>query len=305
MDIYRLGQALTVLEREPQAGEQVLVLLTSEELAKQPRVPGLEQTLIHMPPARDARTCKAEVRRDCLCGTVVTPRQGKEGAPVVFGFLLTRDRAALCDDSGAARAMLRRLAKDKRWQDNGPGRFFYEFLELLLEKELRHLESLEDRLSALEDRVSSGALEEFNAALSALRKEAMVRFRYYDQLDNLVCELEENEPGLFSPDDQHRFHLLEKRLSRLRNQAQLLREYCVQVRELFQAEIDIRQNRIMKILTIVTTVFLPLSLVAGWYGMNFVGMPELHWKYGYPVVIGVSVLIVVLCLWICKKKKFW
>ena len=45
--------------------------------------------------------------------------------------------------------------------------------------------------------------------------------------------------------------------------------------------------------------------MAGWYGMNFVGMPELHWKYGYPVVIGVSVLIVVLCLWICKKKKFW
>ena len=61
----------------------------------------------------------------------------------------------------------------------------------------------------------------------------------------------------------------------------------------------------MKILTIVTTVFLPLSLVVGWYGMNFINMPELAWKYGYPVIIIVSALIVALCLWIMKKKKFW
>ena len=101
------------------------------------------------------------------------------------------------------------------------------------------------------------------------------------------------------------FHMLEKRLTRLRDEAQLLREYCLQVRELFQAELDIRQNRIMKILTIVTTVFLPLSLVAGWYGMNFTGMPELEWDYGYPAVIVGSAIVVLLTLWIMKKKKFW
>ena len=98
---------------------------------------------------------------------------------------------------------------------------------------------------------------------------------------------------------------LNRRLGRLRDDAQLLREYCLQVRELFQTEVEIRQNRIMKALTLVTTLCLPLSLVAGWYGMNFTGMPELGWKYGYPAVIVVSVLIVSLCLWIMKKKKFW
>ena len=61
----------------------------------------------------------------------------------------------------------------------------------------------------------------------------------------------------------------------------------------------------MQILTVVTTLCLPLSLVAGWYGMNFAGMPELEWKYGYPAVIALSVVIVVICLWIMKKKKFW
>lgn len=87
--------------------------------------------------------------------------------------------------------------------------------------------------------------------------------------------------------------------------ARFSREYGLQIRELFQAEIDIRQNRIMKILTIVTTIFLPLTLVAGWYGMNFSNMPELSWKYGYPAVIVISLVIVMICLWTMKKKKFW
>ena len=148
-------------------------------------------------------------------------------------------------------------------------------------------------------------MEGFNAALSPLRKQALGRLRFYNQLDGVACELESNEMGFFTPEEQRGFHMLEKRLARLRDEAQLLREYCLQVRELFQAELDIRQNRIMKILTIVTTVFLPLSLVAGWYGMNFTGMPELHWAYGYPAVIAASVVIVLLSLWVMKKKKFW
>ena len=59
----------------------------------------------------------------------------------------------------------------------------------------------------------------------------------------------------------------------------------------------------MKILTVVTTIFLPLSLLAGWYGMNFTGMPELTWKYGYPAAIAVSVGIVILSLWTLQKEK--
>ena len=79
----------------------------------------------------------------------------------------------------------------------------------------------------------------------------------------------------------------------------------MQIREVYQSLIDERQNEIMKLLTIVTTIVLPLSLVAGWYGMNFVNMPELSWKYGYLMVGVISAAVLVLGLWICKKKKFW
>lgn len=305
MYTYGLGQSLALLEGPPAAGMGAVYLLTSQELDRNPKLPGLEGVLRHTPTARDARVCKAEVRRGCLSGTVVVPRRSPEGERVAFGYLLTRDRAVLCDDTGTAHAILKRMGKEKRWQENGPGRFFCEFLEQLLVRDFHHLEELEDQLSQLEDRVLAGELENFNAALSPLRKQALGWLRYYNQLDGMACELESNEIGLFSPEEEQMFHMLEKRLIRLRDEAQLLREYCLQVRELFQAELDIRQNRIMKTLTVVTTVFLPLSLVAGWYGMNFVGMPELGWAYGYPAVIAASVVIVLLTLWIMKKKKFW
>jgi magnesium transporter len=60
----------------------------------------------------------------------------------------------------------------------------------------------------------------------------------------------------------------------------------------------------MTLLTVVTTIFMPLTLIVGWYGMNFRYMPELESPYGYPVVILVSLAIVISCLIFFKKKKW-
>ncbi len=305
MDTYLIGQTLTPLTRQPEPGEAVLLLLTSDELAKQPAVPGLEHVLHHTPPARDARVCKAEVRRDCLCGTVATPRHTRGGEQISFGYLLTQDRAVLCDDTGAAASMVKRLVREKQWPEGGVGRLFYECFLLLIAKDLHHLEEVEDQLAKLEDQVLADKLTDFNTQMAMLRKEILGWNRYYTQLCDMAGELQGNENGFFSRSEQRLFRILEQRTDRLRSEAQLLREYGIQVQELFQAEIDIQQNRIMRILTVVTTVFLPLSLLVGWYGMNFSGMVELTWKYGYPAVIALSALIVLFCLWIMKKKKFW
>ena len=61
----------------------------------------------------------------------------------------------------------------------------------------------------------------------------------------------------------------------------------------------------MGILTVVTTFFLPLTLITGWYGMNFENMPELKWVYGYPMVIAVSLMIAVIEYVYFKRKKFF
>ena len=79
----------------------------------------------------------------------------------------------------------------------------------------------------------------------------------------------------------------------------------MEIWEIYQSQISIRQNDIMKILTIVTTIFLPLSLLAGWYGMNFEYMPELHWRYGYVGVLAAAVLIVIFSMILFRRKRYW
>lgn len=98
---YTIGQTLTQQEHAPAPEQPAVVLLTSEELSHQPALPGLERTLHHTPPARDARVCKAEVRSDCLAGTLVLPRQGKDGKPLACGYLVTATRVVLVDDESA------------------------------------------------------------------------------------------------------------------------------------------------------------------------------------------------------------
>ena len=77
------------------------------------------------------------------------------------------------------------------------------------------------------------------------------------------------------------------------------------MREAYQAQIDIEQNNLMRLFTVITTVFQPLTLLAGWYGMNFPNMPEMHWKYSYPVFIGISLLVCLSLLAIFKKKRWF
>jgi magnesium transporter len=77
------------------------------------------------------------------------------------------------------------------------------------------------------------------------------------------------------------------------------------VRDLYHSQLEVKQNRNMSFLTIIATVFTPLTLITGWYGMNFKYMPELDFKYSYPIVAGVCVLIATTILIILKKKKWF
>lgn len=156
---------------------------------------------------------------------------------------------------------------------------FYDFLEALTTGDVIHLEELENRIAKLETAVLSGTLEDFNHKMLPLRKEVMDLTHYYTQLEELGAEMEENETGVLNRDEVRLFHLFGDRMGRLREETQMLREYSMQVREVYQSQIDLRQNKIMKILTVVTTLFLPLTLVAGWYGMNF-DMPEFSSPFG-------------------------
>ena len=184
-------------------------------------------------------------------------------------------------------------------------RFLYELLHQLTAGDLQYIEKLEKALTVLEGEVFHGTVMDFNSNMLQLKKKIFQFYRYYSQLIEVETALEENERNLLSGEYTQAFRKLKGRTQRLAAETQVLREYAVQVQEVYQSELGIRQNHIMKILTTVTTVFLPLTLIAGWYGMNFSYMPELSWQYGYPAVISVSLVIFVVLMWVFKRNRFW
>ena len=127
---------------------------------------------------------------------------------------------------------------------------------------------------------------------------------HYEQLLDLSEVLEENENNFFAEENLRYFRMFSKRIERLRDRASSVRDYAIQIRELYKSRLETKQNRIMTLLTVVTTIFMPLTLITGWFGMNFKYMPELEMKYAYPAVIAISILIVIGSLIFFKKKKW-
>ena len=257
------------------------------------------------PAPGEIRFCKAEVIGQQLCGTLCIPRRPEQHQKVLLVFTLCEGNLLMLDDTGFADAQLELLLQDAYLQKPDAGRIFCDFLNTLVGRDLEYIEELEDHAAGLETAVLDGHLGEFDRQMITYRKRILSLSHYYVQLADMVVSMQENAGGFFSDADQQQLRLFADRVSRLHQEVQMLREYLIQIREVYQAQIGIRQNEIMKLLTVVTAIFMPLSLIAGWYGMNFVHMPELHWVFGYPLVIGVCVLIVVFCIWYFKRKKFW
>ena len=166
------------------------------------------------------------------------------------------------------------------------------------------MERIEKRLNRLEENIMQGTVTGFPAELNSIRGDLLDLRVHYEQMIDLGQELEENENDFFAEENLRYFHMFTERVIRLQDIVSGEREYVTQLRDLLQAQLEVRQNTIMTVLTVITSIFLPLTLIAGWYGMNFTYMPELKWVYGYPVIIIISAVIVAVCLYWFKKKKW-
>lgn len=155
-------------------------------------------------------------------------------------------------------------------------KMMYCFFERLIYNDNKALEAMEFRVSELEEQLEENARNRgFNLELLQMKKDALLLRSYYEQLIDIGESIQENENEIFSKGVIRYLKMFTDKVQRLSNEAQQLRENLVQLREAYQASMDYDLNRIMKIFTVVTTVFLPLTLIVGWYGMNFTNMPEL------------------------------
>ena len=254
----------------------------------------------------DIRTTRAEVNYDSLTGSFVIPdRADLWSEPARFAFALDEKGVVFVDSGNAAQDIVDRIIRTKKWKMPGLERFIYDFLEQIIHRDHELLTGYELELDDIEDRITKKddaekQLERVNEISGNVRDLRM----HYEQLMDLGQELEENENGFFSHDNLRYFRMFTSRIANLRDIASFVRDYTVQLREIYESQLGIRQNHIMTILTVVTTIFMPLTLIVGWYGMNFKYMPELNKPWAYPAVIAVSVSIAVGCLIYFKKKKW-
>ncbi len=248
--------------------------------------------------------CKMESYRDFLFGTVCVPAKGKKEKESSFAIYIRKDYVILLDKDGLAKEKVAKISKEVTRNEYSLERFVYDFLQSFLSDDLIFLEKIEQEIAEIEEDILEGRAEHFSFHMLRIKKLIAKFYHYYSQLTEIGDEILENQEGFFDKEEIQFYRRYTDRVSRLAGETQLLREYAMQVQEVYQSEIEIRQNDVMKILTIVTTIFLPLSLVAGWYGMNFIYMPELSYRYAYPVVIGIRLLIVGISLIIFKKKKY-
>ena len=251
------------------------------------------------------RETKAVVNKDALTGTFSIPdRQQISGPRHRFSFALDEHGVALVDDGGYIAQKVEMISRTKKWRLPSLERFLYDLLETIIAQDLALLESTEKRINAIEEAILRGEVETYPQELNDIRGDLLDLRVHYEQLIDLGQELEENENGFFQEENLRYFRLFTARVMRLQDMVTGQREYVVQLRDLIQVQMDVKQNRIMTLLTVITSIFLPLTLIAGWYGMNFRYMPELNWKLGYPAVILLSVAIVIGCVCWFRKKKW-
>jgi magnesium transporter len=126
----------------------------------------------------------------------------------------------------------------------------------------------------------------------------------FNQLVGIGETLEENENDLFSEENLRYFAVFAAKAQRLSGEASEMAENLVHVREAYEAGLNYNMNKTMQFFTVIATIFMPLTLLVGWFGMNFTNMPLIQSEYGYPFIIIVSILLVAANLYWFHRKKY-
>lgn len=182
----------------------------------------------------------------------------------------------------------------------------FHFMMRIIRGDLIHLEDIGAELRQFESEIFDNNIDEHMAKKMLIIKKHLMKIEmYYELLLNLVADLSENRNGFYSKSTLKKFSLIDSKLDRLYSKTNNLLSYASEVWSTYQSQVDLELNKTMKILTIITVIVSPLTLIVGWYGMNL-QMPEFHYQYSYPIIIALCIVIVVGSIIFFKKKKwFW
>ncbi len=291
--------------------ETIIHILSWEELEQKDRSEMEELLLQSVRNLEPAYWVGVKLLEDCLYGAFCFHETGEAKRRLISAAFLLNDREFLMVVLKDENNVLQRQPQT----DRGCG--MEEKLESVFEKILKQgqqrTEDMEKYLIDMEQEIVGGKISrnrnrsifECKRLLTVWKNDYVQFLNMIEGINGLEEKKKENQGPLLSEEVACYFRVYQNKLRHLTEETQFLYEELVHIREALDAALSYEQNRIMKVFTTVTTIFMPLSLIAGWYGMNFEGMPELHWRFGYIFVSVLSVLVVLACFWFFRKKKLF
>lgn len=201
---------------------------------------------------------------------------------------------------------VRRRIRDSigRIRTVGPDYLAYALMDVIVDDYFRSLELVSDELEQLEEEVQEDPPDDTLGRLRKLRSRLIMTRRAAWPAREAVSRMMSGDVKLIREDTQPYIRDLYDHVVQIIDVVESLREVASSVHDLYMAAISNRMNEVMKFLTIIGTIFIPLTFVAGIYGMNFTNMPELEWQYGYPAAMG-AMLVIGIALVLYFQRRGW
>lgn len=175
-------------------------------------------------------------------------------------------------------------------KENGTTFAAYTVMDKLVDQYFPSLYAIEDELAEIESKGREESVEELMHQVFELRSRLLKLRRIVVPMRDLLYRLL-NSQHVQRHGHHAYFSDIYDHLLKLADMIEADREMTADLRDSYISLNSNRMNNIMKTLTVITTVFMPLTLIAGIYGMNFDVMPELHWRFGYPLVLLLMLLL--------------
>ncbi|MDN5943099.1 MAG: magnesium/cobalt transporter CorA [Nitrospira sp.] len=191
-----------------------------------------------------------------------------------------------------------------RLRQSGADHLLHALVDAIVDQYFEVLEVLGEKIETLQDLVVSDPKPETLHRIHALKRQLMFLRRAVWPLREAANNLSRSESPFLQESTKVFFRDVYDHVVQIVDTIETLREMVSAGLDIYLSSISYRSNSVMKVLTIITTIFMPLTFIVGIYGMNFEHMPELKWEWGYFLVLGVLVVIAIAMLGFFKRKKW-
>lgn len=190
-------------------------------------------------------------------------------------------------------------------RNSGADYLLYLLLDAVVEGYFDVLEVLNERIDALEEQVIAETSQEHLTAIREIKKSLLRLNRYIWPLRDVASLMGKESTPLIAASTEPYLRDVYNHIAQAIDSTETSRELLSSLTDLHISNTSYKLNEIMKVLTIISTIFIPLTFIAGVYGMNFHYMPELTWPWGYGIVWLVMLIIAGCMVYYFKKKKWF